>query len=56
MGLGKIPELVAILVILALATGQLPRVVRKVQIAQLQLLKSSQSKSWGQAILFPQAK
>lgn len=56
MGLNKIIELAAILAILAAATGQLPRLIREVQVAQLHLLKASQTKSWGQALLFPHQK
>lgn len=53
MGLNKLIEAIAVVVILAASTGQLPRLVREVQIAQLRLLKASQSKSWGQAQLLP---
>ncbi len=53
MGLNKLIEAIAVVVILAASTGQLPRLVREVQIAQLRLLKASQSKSWGQALLLP---
>ena len=51
MGLNKIIEAIAIIVIFAASTGQLPRLVREVQLAQLHILKASQSKSWGQALL-----
>lgn len=53
MGLNKLIEAIAIVVIFAASTGQLPRLVREVQIAQLHLLKASQSKSWGKALLLP---
>lgn len=53
MGLNKLIEAIAVLALLAASTGQLPKIVAKVQIAQLQLLKASQSKSWGQALLLP---
>jgi hypothetical protein len=35
------------LVLLAAGTGQLPKLVRQVRIAQLQLLKEIQTKNWG---------
>lgn len=53
MGLNKLIEAIAVIVILAASTGQLPKLVREVQIAQLYLLKASQSKNWGQALLLP---
>ena len=56
MGLNKIIELAAILAILAASTGRLPHLLREVQVAQLHLLKASQTKSWGQALLFPHEK
>lgn len=56
MGLNKIIEAAAILAILAVGTGQLPRIIRTVQVAQLHLLKQSQSSSWGQALLLPPSK
>lgn len=51
--MNKLIGAIAIIVIFAAATGQLPRLVREVQIAQLHLLKASQSKSWGQVLLLP---
>ena len=40
-------------VMLAAATGQLPKLIRAVQIAQLQLLKESQASKWGRPMLLP---
>lgn len=51
MGLGKMIDAIAVLVILAATSGQLPRIVAKVQVAQLHLLKATQSKAWGHALL-----
>jgi len=56
MTLNKAIEAVAIFTVLAASTGQLPRLVHQVQIAQIRLLKVSHSSSWGHAILFPQSK
>lgn len=53
MGLEKVISIVAALAIWAASTGQLPKMIREVQIAQLKLLKESQSKSWGSALLLP---
>lgn len=54
MGINRAIEVAAILAILAASTGQLPRLMKTVQIAQLKLLKQSQSASWGKAMLLPQ--
>jgi hypothetical protein len=56
MGINKAIEAIAFVCVLAAATGQLPRMLRQVQIAQLHLLKASQSQSWGQALLLPTSK
>jgi hypothetical protein len=40
-------------VVLAASTGQLPRIVRKVQLAQLYLIKDSQASKWPKAITLP---
>lgn len=56
MGINRAIEAVAVITILLAVTGQLPRAVRAVQIAQLYLLKQSQSSSWGKALLLPPAK
>jgi len=49
MAINKLIEAVAIFTVLAASTGQLPKLVRQVQVAQLKLLKASQSSSWGRA-------
>ncbi len=53
MGISKAIDVAVILAFLAASTGQLPKIVRAVQIAQLHLLKESQSASWGRAMLLP---
>jgi len=53
MGIEKLGEAAVAAVMIAAATGQLPRLVREVQIAQLKLLKESQSSKWGRAMLLP---
>jgi len=56
MGINKVIEAVAIFTVLAATTGQLPRLVHRVQVAQIRFLKVSQSSSWGHAFLLPQSK
>lgn len=51
MGIGKLIGLAAALTVLAASTGQLPLIVRAVQLAQLQLLKESQASKWPKAML-----
>lgn len=51
MGLNKLAEAALIIVLIAAAAGQLPRLVQTVRVAQLQLIKDSQSSKWGQVFL-----
>ena len=51
--LSKLIEAALIVVLLATAIGQLPKLVQTVRVAQLQLLKESQSSKWGRAMLLP---
>ncbi len=53
MGISKLINLAAILGILAVSTGQLPRIIKAVHIAKLHLIKDSQTSSWGRAMLLP---
>lgn len=39
--------------LIAAATGQLPKFIQTVRVAQYQLLKDSQASKWGRAMLFP---
>ena len=43
----------ATLAVLTVASGQLPKVLHKLHVAQLHLIKDSQSSSWGRAMLLP---
>ena len=56
MGLNKLFALAAILAVLAASTGQLPRIIRAVHIAQLHLIKDSQASKWPKAALLPPSK
>jgi hypothetical protein len=53
MGIDKLIALGAALAILAASTGQLPRAIRAVHIAQLHLIKQSQASKWPKAQLLP---
>lgn len=53
MGIQKLVSAALIAVMAAVVSGQLPRLVREVQIAQLKLLKDSQASKWGRAMLLP---
>ena len=53
MGLNKLIDAALIVVLMAAAAGQLPRLVQTVRVAQLQLLKDSQSSKWGHPMLLP---
>lgn len=53
MGFNKLFQIAAALAALAVVSGQLPLILGKVQVAQLHLLKDSQSSSWGQLYLLP---
>jgi hypothetical protein len=54
MGLNKLFALAAALTVLAASTGQLPRIIRAVHLAQYQLIKESQASKWPKATLLPQ--
>ncbi|MBY0316076.1 MAG: hypothetical protein K2Q26_11175 [Bdellovibrionales bacterium] len=43
----KLIEAVVIFVFLTAATGQLPRLINSVRMAQFQVLKESRSSNWG---------
>ena len=47
MGILKLIQIATTLTFLAVASGNLPWVIKKVKIAQLHLLKESQASNWG---------
>ena len=55
MGINKLVEAALIIVLMAAAVGQLPRLNHMLRMAQIQLLKDSQSSKWGRAMLLHQA-
>lgn len=53
MGIEKLIAFSAVLASLAAFTGQLPRIIYSVHLAELRLLKESQSSRWGIPMLLP---
>ena len=49
----KLVEAALVVVLMAAAIGQLPRLNHTIRVAQIQLLKDSQSSKWGRAMLLP---
>jgi len=56
MGIEKLIAIAAMLATLAVSTGQLPRILHTVQIAELHLIQDSQASKWGQAMLLTPAR
>ena len=56
MGLDKLIALGAALAVLAATSGQLPRALRAIHIAQLRLIQDSQASKWPKAQLLPESK
>lgn len=50
----KLIAIAATLGILAVSTGQLPKALKEIRIAQLKLLKESQASKWPKAMTLPQ--
>jgi hypothetical protein len=51
MGLEKLIQTVAIIVVLAASTGQLPKMIREVRMAQAQLIQETKASGWGMPYL-----
>lgn len=47
MGISKLVDLAVTLAIFAAMSGNLPWIIRKVRIAQLQLIQESKASNWG---------
>lgn len=56
MGISKLITIASMLTVLAASTGGLPKIIKAVHIAQLYLIKDSQSSTWGRAMLLPVTK
>jgi len=54
MNIDRLIQASATLAIVAELTGQLPKVIREVRIAQLKLIKVSQASKWGMPMLPPE--
>jgi len=51
MGIEKLTSLAIVLALAAVGTGRLPKILRTVQTAQIQLLKESRTHTWGRLML-----
>jgi hypothetical protein len=51
--LNKLIQAGLVVVLMAAAAGQLPRLMQTIRVAQLHLLKESQSSKWGRPMLLP---
>ena len=56
MGLDKLIQSIAIIAVLVVGSGHLPKALKLVRQAQLQLIKDSKASKWGQAFLLPPSK
>lgn len=54
MNIDRLIQASVTMAIAAALTGQLPRVIREVHIAQLKLMKDSQASKWGMPMLPPE--
>jgi len=51
MGIDRIVQIAVVLALIASATGQLPKVIKKVQIAEFRLLQQSKTDTWGKLLI-----
>lgn len=51
--MSKLIAIAATLAALTVSSGQLPKALRQLRVAQLHLIKDSQTSKWGQAMLLP---
>lgn len=56
MSINKLIPIATALALAAAVTGNLPRIILQVKLAQLQLLKDSQASKWGRPFLLPVTK
>ncbi|MBX3041392.1 MAG: hypothetical protein KF789_11855 [Bdellovibrionaceae bacterium] len=52
----KLIQIAVAATLAAAATGQLPKFIQQVRVAQYQLLKDSQASMWGKPMLLPRKK
>lgn len=53
MGLDKLIQSIAVIAILVVGSGKLPKALKIVREAQLQLIQETKASKWGQAFLLP---
>lgn len=51
--MNKLIAIAVTLAVLTVSSGQLPKVLYQLRVAQLHLIKDSQASNWGQAMLLP---
>jgi hypothetical protein len=56
MEIQKLISIAATLAVLTASTGQLPRILHTVRVAQLHLIQDSQASKWGRVMFLPRAK
>lgn len=56
MGLDKLIQSIAIVAVLVVGSGHLPKALKLVRQAQLQLIQDSKASKWGQAFLLSPSK
>jgi hypothetical protein len=56
MSITKLIPIATAFTMAAAATGNLPRIILQVKVAQLQLIKDSQASKWGKPFLLPVTK
>ena len=49
--MNKLIEVVAVIVVIAASTGQLPRLIREVRVAQGHLIQETKASKWGMPML-----
>jgi hypothetical protein len=49
--MGKLISMAVTLAVLAISTGQLPRILKQVRIMQIKLIQESQASKWPKAML-----
>ena len=53
MGLDKLISSIAVIACLAVATGQLPKIINAIHGAQIRLIQESKASKWPKAMLLP---
>jgi hypothetical protein len=56
MGLEKLIQIIATLTIIAASTGQLPKLILEVRVAQAHLIQDTKASTWGMPMLLKNSK